>query len=202
MKKIYLTLSLFLIGILTLNSVVFAAEGITYDFDEVNVLYATEFTAKPIDGTDYKNTWVADISGDNPQVTVTYGVVELKKGGEVLVTEEFLKVSGDKDSKRFLLNSATYDYYEGTSKYSKIKSFFWSAKKLEGTSVVKDFAPPIYSSSFSRKFDEAGNRYSFYLSFSNDGEKAGQEFRQGDTPMYEADISSIRESGDAKVKSS
>ena len=121
----YFTLCLILIGVLTFNSVVFAAKSITYDFDEVNVLYATEFTAKPIDGTGYKDTWVADISGDNPKVTVTYGVVELKKGGEVLTTEEFLKVSGDKDSKRFLLNSETYDYFEGTNNYRQIRSFFW-----------------------------------------------------------------------------
>ena len=201
MKTIYLMLSMFLVGILTLSSIVFA-QGVKYDFDEVNVLYATKFTAKPIDGADYKDTWVNEIAGDNKKVTVTYGVVELMKKGEVLVTEEFLKVDGDKGSKRFLLNSATYDYYEGTSKYNQIRSFFWSAKKLEGTTVVKDFTKPIYSASFSRKFAEDGSRYSFYLSFSNDGEDASQKFWQGDTPMYEADVTSFKESGDSNVKSS
>jgi len=198
MKKLILPIALILV--LTLTIVVYA-ESISYDFDEVNVVYAASFTAKPIAGVDPSGTWVADLVGDDKTVTVTYGIVELKKGGEVLGTEEFLKVGGPNGSKRFLINSAAYDYYEGTTKYNRIRSFFWSAKKLEGTSVVKDFTKPIYSASLSRKFDESGNMYSFFLSFSNEGEQASQDFWQGDTPMYEADTTSIVDSGNETARS-
>jgi len=200
MKTKKLLLTVLVLSILSV-SFVLAADSITYDFDDVNVLYTATFTAKPIDGVDSSNTWVSDLVGEDKKITITYGVVELKKDGQVLVTEEFLKVGGSEGSKRFLINSATYDYYEGTSKYSRIRSFFWSAKKLEGTSVVKDFTEPIYSVSLSRKFDEGENLYSFFLSFSNDGEQASQDFWQSDTPMYEADTTSIVDSGDETTRS-
>ncbi len=189
-------------GILILSilsaSLVFAADSITYDFDDVNVVYAAEFEAKPTDGVDSSGTWISDIAGSDKRLTITYGVVELLKDGEVLVTEEFIKVGGSEGSKRFLVNSASYDYWEGTSDFSQIKSFFWSAKKLEGTSIVKDFTKPIYSTCFSRKFTESGDRYSFYLSFSDDGEEHSQECTGGtSTMMYEADVGSISETGEA-----
>lgn len=196
MKKLTIILSAFSI-LLVLTLFVFAAEGITYEFDDVKVVYATEFDAKPILGVDSSETWVSDIVGEDKRITVTYGVVELIKDGTVLVSEEFIKVGGEQSSKRFLLTSTTYDYYEQTNKFSQIRSFFWSAKKLDGVNVVKDFTPPIYSVSFSRKFNTDGSRDSFFLSFSNDGEQAFQNFWQGDTPMYEADTASIRETGDA-----
>ena len=199
MKNKFLVGSLAIIYIFVQSYLVFA-DAVTYDFDEVNVLYAAEFTAKPLDGVDISNTWIADIVGEDKKITVLYGVVELKKGGESFITEEFLKVGGEKGSKRFLHNSAIYDYYEGTTTYSQIRSFFWSAKKLEGTSIVKDFTKPIFSASISRKFDESKNLKSFFLSFSNDGEKASQDFWQGESPMYEADTGSIKDSGDETAK--
>lgn len=167
--------------LLLVSSIAFAAETIRYDFDEVNVLYAAEFTAKP-QGTIAPDSWIAEVAGGTDlanTITVTYGVVELKKEGLVLVTEEFLKVGGPGGSKRFLVNSAVFDYYPGTSNSMSTRSFFWSAKKLVDNAVVKDFTKPIYSASIQRKFDEQGNLTSFYLSFSNDGEKAGLDFWQG-----------------------
>ena len=163
-----LILGIFVLSVL-ITSVVFAVDGITYDFDEVNVLYAAEFTAVPIEGVDSSDTWISNLVEDDDRLTITYGVVELKKEGQVLITEEFLKVGEGENSKRFLVNSAVYDYYDETSRYSKIRSFFWSAKKLEGTSVVKDFTNPTYSASFSRSYNEDESRDSFFLSFSNDG---------------------------------
>ncbi len=194
-----LILGVFFLSML-MTSMVFAVDSITYDFDDVNVLYAAEFTAKPIDGVDSSNTWISDIvrGEDSKRITVTYGVVELKRNGEVLVIEEFIKVHGPDGSKRFLLNSASYDYWEGTDKFSQIRSFFWSAKKLEGTNIIKDKTKPIYSTCFSRKFDENENRYSFFLSFSNDGEEHSQVCTEGTAEMmYEADVDIIEESGDA-----
>ena len=47
MKKSTIILSAFSI-LLVITSFVFAADSITYDFDDVNVVYATEFEAKPL----------------------------------------------------------------------------------------------------------------------------------------------------------
>ena len=196
-----LILGIFILSIFS-TSMALAAESITYDFDDVNVVYAAEFEAKPIDGVDYSGTWISDIISSDKKLTITYGVVELLKDGNVLVTEEFIKVGGSEGSKRFLVNSGSYEYWDGTSDFSRIKSFFWSAKKLEGTSVVKDFTKPIYSTCFSRKFTEDGDRYSFYLSFSDEGEDHSQECTGGtSTMMYEADVGSIRETGKATATS-
>ncbi len=194
MKKLSLVV-IVLVSLVTI-SVVFAAESIRYDFDEVEVNYAAEFTAKPVSVD--PNNWIVQVAGgvDQP-ITVLYGVVNLKKGGETQVSEEFIKVSGQGGSERFLLNSGAYDYYEGASNYKDIKSFFWSAKKLVDNSVVKDFTPPIKSITFYRKFNESQQISSIALSFSNEGQQAGSDF-WSPVPtenLYEADISTLNQSG-------
>ena len=113
-----------------------------------------------------------------------------------------IEITGSEGSKRFLVNSGHYEYWEGTNEFSQIRSFFWSAKKLEGTTIVKDFTEPIYSTCFSRKFSEEGERYSFYLSFSNSGGNHDRECMGGTaTMMYEADIGSILEAGNPTATS-
>lgn len=166
---------LILLSIFLFFSAVIAKEGIKYDFDEVEVVYAAEFFINPIN-VDSDN-WLTQIAGgtDKP-VNVIYGVVNLKNNGNIQVTEEFIKVSGDQGSERFLMNSGRWDYYEGTNKYKQIGTFFWSAKKLVDSTVVKDFTPPIKSISFYRKFDENQNIEAIALIASNDGQKAGEEF--------------------------
>ncbi len=181
---------------LIISGIVFAAEGIKYDFDDVEVKYAAEFTAKPI-SVDSDN-WIAQIAGgiDKP-ITILYGIVNLKKNGETQMSEEFIKVSGQGGSERFLINSATYDYYEGTSNYSEIKSFFWSAKKLVDNSVIKDFTLPIRSVSLYRKFDVSQQISNIVLSFSNNGQEATSEFSSSipSKNLYEADITTLNQSG-------
>ena len=90
-------------------SAVFAAEGIRYDFDDVEVRYAAEFTARPISVD--PNNWIVQIAGgvDQP-VTVLYGVVNLKKGGETQLSEEFVRVSGQGGSERFQENGSTHEF--------------------------------------------------------------------------------------------
>lgn len=194
MKKI----SLITIAALTLITigVVFAAESIKYDFDDVEVKYAAEFTAKPV-SVDSDN-WIVQIAGgvDKP-ITVLYGVVNLKKGGETQISEEFIKVSGEGGSERFLVNSMRYDYYEGANNYKEIVSLFWSAKKLIDSSVVKDFTLPINSTTLSRKFNEDQTLYSIVLSFaSGNKEEAGEDFQSGlSKNVYEADITTLNQSG-------
>jgi hypothetical protein len=188
---------------LLLVSFVFAAEGIKYEFDEVEVVYAAEFTAKSMNVE--ANNWLAELAGGKDKsITVLYGIINLKKNGETLIVEEFIKVGGEKGSERFLLNSASYDYYEETSKYQSIKSFFWSAKKLVDNAVVKDFTPPTKSITFYRKFDENQNIYTIILSSSNDGEKASQEFWTTipTENLYQADIDTLLHTGDPTSRSS
>lgn len=181
---------------LTLFGVVFAAEDIRYDFDDVEVRYAAEFTARSTNVD--PNNWIVRVAGgvDQP-VTVLYGVVNLRRGGELALSEEFIRVSGQGGSERFLLNSAAYDYYEGTTNYRDTKSFFWSAKKLVGSSVVKDFTPPVKSITLYRRFSESQQPNSIVLSFSNDGQQASAEFWSAvpTQNLYEADISTLNQSG-------
>src|SRR3989338_5628673 len=94
MKKTYLFLCLLLTGILTLSSVVFAVDTVKYDFDEVNVLYAAEFDAKPIEGVDASGTWASDLAGEDKKLTILYGVIELKSADGFSFKEEFIKVGG------------------------------------------------------------------------------------------------------------
>ncbi len=197
MKKLLL-ITIAAVALITIG-VVFAAEGIKYDFDDVEVRYAAEFTAKPVSVD--PNNWIVQIAGgvDRP-VAVLYGIVNLKKGGKTQISDEFIKVSGAGGSERFLKNSAVYDYYEGTNNYRNIKTFFWSAKKLVDDSVVKDFTPPIKSITFYRKFSESQQMYSIVLSFSNDGKQAASEFwssvpTQNLQNLYEADTNTLNQSG-------
>lgn len=177
--------------------VVFAAEIVKYDFDEVEVEYAAKFTARPVN-VDPDN-WIVQIAGGvNKPIKVLYGIVTLKKDGETLVIEEFIKVSGKGGSERFLLNSASYAYYEGTSNYKNIKSFFWSAKKLnDDNTLVKDFTPPIKSITFYREFNESQRMHSIVLSFSNDGGQASLDFWSSfpTQNLYEANANTLNQSG-------
>lgn len=187
---------------LTIFGVVIAAESIKYDFDNVEVRYAAEFIAKPISVD--PNSWIVQIAGgvDQP-VTVLFGVVYLKKGDGTQISEEFIKVSGRSSSERFLVTSGRYDYYGGAeaatrdSKYKNIKSFFWSAKKLIGNDVVKDFTLPIRSITFYRDFDEAQQPSSIMLWFSNDGSKSGAEFWLSvpTENFYKVDMNTLNQSG-------
>lgn len=201
-KLITLSLSL-IVACFFFTLFVFAGEEIRYDFDEVEVIYAAEFNANPVNVQE--GNWLAELAGGTEKpITVLYGVVNLKENQETLIAEEFVKVSGEKGSERFLVNSASYDYYEGTNKYKCIKSFFWSAKKLVDNVVVKDFTPPIKSITFYREFDENQNIYTVLFSSSNDGESASQEFWSAvpTENLYEADIDSLIDTGDSTESSS
>jgi hypothetical protein len=191
-------IGLSLLGVLLSASLVYAAEGVKYDFDEVEVVYATEFTASPINVE--ADNWVAELAGgpDKP-ITVLYGIVNLKKDGQTWGAEEFIKVGGEESSVRFLVNSGIYQYYEDTNKPRSMRSFFWSAKKLVDNVVVKDFTPPIVSISVYREFDENQNIYQIMLAASNDGEKAGQAF-WGTIPtenLYQANLGTLNQTGNA-----
>ncbi|PKP55555.1 MAG: hypothetical protein CVT89_08120, partial [Candidatus Altiarchaeales archaeon HGW-Altiarchaeales-2] len=179
-----------LFAVLLAFSLVFAADEheqnfdadkvkhIEYDFDEVNVLYAVQFEASPETNQarsgelkqdewySANKTWLMNLVTDtNPNITVIFGVVELKNKGIVTQKEGFIKIIGEKGSRRFLANSESISYYELTNNLREVYSLFWSAKKLEGNKVIKDFTEPIDSVIFRRKCLPSGECTNFYLSF-------------------------------------
>ena len=165
MKKIICTILLLIFGLFGFFA---KAENIKYDYDDIEVRYAAEFTANPQTEYFQANNWIVSIAGGiGKPIQVVYGIVDLKKNGETQLSEEFIKVSGEGGSERFLINSASYEYYsEGN--YKNILSLFWSAKKLIDNTVVKDFTPPIKSIVLAREFDESQNLKTIALSFSRE----------------------------------
>jgi hypothetical protein len=254
---------------LILGSFVFAADSVTYDFEEVNVLYAAEFIATPIEGVDSSNTWISDlmdINSDEPEcglwrggfltsdvcnaefeeggakkygyqcydgtegelgddsscksrqdwmqmaeedcqsrcpeihnkkLVITYGIVELKKEGIVLITEEFIKIGQGENAKRFLVNSGGLEYFKETEEINVVNSIYWSAKKLEGANVVKDKTLPIYVACMTRELNENNEAKSFFLSFITHKESIRNECEE---MMFEADLGTLHDSGDPSAK--
>lgn len=187
MKRLFiLALSLILSSMFCLSTSG-AGAGITYNFDEVKVTYAAEFIASPVSAED--NKWFTELAGgkDKP-LTILYGVVSLKTTeNNSEMTEEFIKISGVNGSERFLLNSwSKRDGYE--------KSLLWSAKKLEGNTVVKDFSQPIKSVTLKKNNDINQKITSIELFFSDNGNLAQEEFGMETTPkinVYNADMASL-----------
>lgn len=201
----------YLSGILILlvaASFVFATEKVEYNFDEVNVLYAVSFEATPETnqarsgisqeewyGAD--QSWLKDLITDsNPNITVLFGVVELKKEGSEPFKEEFIKISGERGSRRFLLNSQQFEYYDDNT-LKQIYSFFWSAKVLEGNVIVKDFTEPVDSVIFMRKLQPSGEATNFYLSFFTGAEKGLQSYNTMTFPIMYSLYKPIAEFGEA-----
>lgn len=182
MYKLYISL-LCMICFLTI-AFPLSADVIKYNFDDIEVIYAGEYTAVPV--FPGEEGWFTELAGgaDRP-LQILYGIVLLKtiytdgeETRESVTTEEFIKISGPNGSQRFLLNSGSYEWWDGESapKLKCARSFFWSAKQLEGNTVVKDFSPPIHSVTLKRTFDEKQNLTGVELYFSSDGEQASQDF--------------------------
>ena len=107
MKKLIAVSLIFVFLTLFVN----AQELARYDFDEIEVTFAAEFTAKPVNV--YPDNWLVNIAGGAEQpINVLYGIVELKKDGKTEIVEEFIRVDGKEGFERFLHNSRTA-YIEG-----------------------------------------------------------------------------------------
>lgn len=177
-----------------------AGDGVTYNLDSIKVTYAAEFTALPQSAEG--SNWFTNLAGgtDKP-LQILYGVVELNfEGSGQGITEEYIKITGINGSESFLANSMTTGWYDGgNTKLEYRKTFFWSAKKLEGNTVVKDFSGPIKSVTLKKNFDRDQNLVSINLYFSGDGEKANQEFWLSTDPeinVYAADLKTLNSKGD------
>lgn len=203
MKKSYvmgLVLVLCLVLVLPVS-----AGDLRYDFDEVEVLLGAAFSAIPT-SVPVAN-WSTDIAGGpHEPLEVLYGVVNLKTTGSGDTGEEFIKVSGPNGTERFLANSMTTRWYGDEGQYEKLRSnktLFWSAKKLENNTVIKDFTGPIKSVILQKEFDEDQNLTSIKLFFSDEGKKAAQEFwiweAKSLDSVYECDMATLQTVGDPMV---
>lgn len=120
MRK-YSRLFIGVLVLLLLTIPVTAEDKITYDFnEEIQVEYAAEFTAVPVSEQVYG--WPAEIAGGaGKPLQVLYGIVNLRVLGTLSTfQEEFVKISGENGSRRFLSNSMITGWYdEGI--YSELK---------------------------------------------------------------------------------
>ncbi|RAP75932.1 hypothetical protein [Paenibacillus montanisoli] len=145
MKAIRFKLASLLLALLLLLPLTHAsAETFTYDFDRIDVVYASEFTmTASYAASDHWLTMLA--GGPDKPIQVMYGVVHLYNGDRY-TEEQFIKMTGEGGSERFLSNSIRNDYYDEAGTLKKQTSIqFWSGKKLDGTTVVKDFTEPLKS---------------------------------------------------------
>lgn len=194
--------------ILLVASFVFAGQRVDYSFDEVNVLYGVSFEANPeteqarsgISQEEWygaEQSWLKDLITDsNPTITVLFGVVELKKEGAEPFKEEFIKISGERGSRRFLLNSQQFEYYDDNT-LRQIYSFFWSAKIVQDNTIIEDFTEPVDSVIIMRKLQPSGEATNFYLSFFTGAEKGQQAYNTMTFPIMYSFYKPIAEYGKA-----
>lgn len=188
-------ISTFIICTVLVASTIFAKDTVKYNFDEVEVVYAAEFKAIPIKKD---NDWLTDIAGGkNEPVKVLYGIVLLERDGVSLVCEEFIKVSGRKGTQRFLSNSSSYEYYNGTNICRSAKTLFWSAKRIKGSAVVKDFTKPIKSLVLYREYDENKKIKSFMLTTQENKFDVQGVWKEN---FYEGNLDTVVYSGDKCTK--
>ncbi|MCM3628215.1 S-layer homology domain-containing protein [Paenibacillus glycanilyticus] len=180
-----------------------AAEGeIKYDFDRIEVVYAAEFAVSPRYAA--AEHWLTTLAGgtDKP-VHILYGIVHLFTG-EQFIEEQFISMSGEGGSERFLSNSMSNEFDELSMLKKQTSIQFWSGKKLDESTVVKDYTQPIKSVTLVQSFDQQGLLTGYQLN-------AAPLFRKDNPPApdyyvssYVSDPSSLVHTGElngAKVES-
>lgn len=142
-----------------------AADGeIKYDFDRIEVVYAAEFAVYPRYAA--ADHWLTTIAGgtDKP-VQILYGIVHLFTGDQY-IEEQFISMSGEGGSERFLSNSISNEFDEPSMLKKQTSIQFWSGKKLDESTVVKDFNQPMKSVSLVQSFDPQGMLTGYQLNVS------------------------------------
>ncbi|MFH1106687.1 MAG: hypothetical protein V1787_02225 [Candidatus Micrarchaeota archaeon] len=125
------------------------APKITYQFDEVEVLYAARFTVFPTQTS--VASWAEEIAAPGEGITITYGIVILKSDDKEVGREEWLKAEGSAGSKRLLSNSVSNSFDPELKHIYLSKTQLWSAKKLVGSAIEKDFTEPVYNAYLFRR---------------------------------------------------
>gem|GEM_PF-1508896 len=163
-KYYYLTLALLMaVTVLIPFNQASAEEGkLKYDFDRIEVVYAAEFTAYPqITSAEHWLTLLA--GGPDKPIQTLYGIVHLYTGDRY-IEEQFISMTGEGGSERFLSDSLLNEYYDEsytTKKQTTIK--FWSGKKLDGNTVVKDFTQTIKEITLVQPFHPDGTLTGYQL---------------------------------------
>jgi hypothetical protein len=186
---------------------------VKYDFDQVKVQYAAEFTAYPagsgkppvVTHSVYGSVYGAVYQEGPKPIQVLYGVVTLSGGNGGGVTEQFIKVTEGASSVRALSNGGGWEYYgQEQGNYTQIKAVntnFVTGKKLEGSSVVKDYSEGWKAINLKRSFDLYQNMTDISISFQWDGKGPSDPFFQRLTQTsYTVDMSTLKHVGNQVVK--
>lgn len=177
-------------------------EKVSFTFDDIEVIYAAKFNAIPVEA--YESGWAAELAGGSTQpLNVLYGVVNLKRGGATITSQEFLKISGAAGSERLLANAYTTNWYsQEEAKYDRLQSsrtLFWSAIQISENLLDKDINGWSKAVTFQREFDESGNLTDVKLFFTDDGNKDRDLFWNWSHKLqgylYQADLTSLQNVG-------
>lgn len=190
----------FLLAVALLGLAAVAKETARYEFEDVRAAYGLAFVADP--PADGNATWMTELAGGPGQpLNVTYGFVELLQDGTWHRSEPFVRLSGPGGSKAYLLNSCTWRQADGGL---QAKGDYSWHKRIENSSLVKDFSPPASAVLFVRDQDAAGNltglRFQPFAGIANPDatEAERQDFWLGPAPtegMWTARMDSLTEAG-------
>ncbi|WP_281886376.1 hypothetical protein [Paenibacillus sp. YYML68] len=178
-----------------------ASSKLTYNFSNIQVLYAAEFNAYPA-GTSFVPGQSVSVSSSvygsvygavyGPQpLRVLYGVVSLD--ASTGMQEEFIKVSEGAQSVRGLSNGTGWENYGQGHKHKELSTEFVTGKKLEGNSVVKDYSDGWKTIKLTRYIDEYSNLTNMHIQFGWDMRGSHDPFFQRLTETsYVVDMSSLK----------
>lgn len=170
--------------------------SITYEMKEITVQYAAEFTAYPLSTgkTSVSNSVYASVYEAKP-IQVMYGVVKLTNMNGSTFTEEFIRVSDGTHFARGLSNGGG-PIYNANSQVRGQDTEFVTGKKLEGSSVVKDYSAGWKTIRLTRNWDDYGNPMKIAISFKWDLKGTADPFFQKLTEtQYQIDLSTLRHTG-------
>ncbi|SDO73206.1 hypothetical protein SAMN04487897_12097 [Paenibacillus sp. yr247] len=172
--------------------------GISYEMKEITVQYAAEFTAYPLSTAKTsvsKSVYEAVYNSEAKPLQVLYGAVKLTSLTGYTFTEEFIRVSDSTHFARGLSNGGSW-IYNANNQVRGQDTEFVTGKKLEGSSVVKDYSDGWKMIRFSRSWDDYGNPMKLGISFKWDLKGTADPFFQKLTETeYQIDLSSLRHTG-------
>ncbi|MBD0382522.1 hypothetical protein [Paenibacillus sedimenti] len=173
--------------------------SIKYEMKAIEVQYAAEFTANPVTSnkkpTVAASVYEAVYNSDPKPIQVMYGVVKLTNENGSQFTEEFIRVSDGVHSARGLSNGGG-PIYNANNQVRGQDTEFVTGKKLEGSSVVKDYSEGWKTIRLTRNWDDYGNPGSFTIRFNWDLKGPSDPFFQKLTETtYQIDLSTLRHNG-------
>jgi hypothetical protein len=177
-------------------------DSITYEMKEITVQYAAEFTAYPLTTAKTpvtKSVYESVYNSESMPLQVLYGVVKLTTMTGYTFTEEFIRVSDGTHFARGLSNGGSW-FYNANNQVRGQDTEFVTGKKLEGSSVIKDYSDGWKTIRFSRSWDDYGNPMKLEISFKWDLKGTADPFFQKLTETgYQIDLSSLRHKGNMQA---